>query len=234
MMARNDRTAAGPYWTRNWIEKMWRFTAENFVDFDTGSVDFEALGREEYEFRKALFYRKFKNSPRAKEAFEEAGEGYRTNVENGKKGGRPRKDATTPDDKHDDQEAPSRGGSAATFRGSAKNQGASNTGSTVPAVRPESGNISEARQSQTREGEDSMLRASDGHRSPSRTLPLPSWEEFLSYIDGEGLDYTDAREWWEMTMVDRAGKDRDGKPIKNWKMACRRFCEAKAQKRRSA
>ena len=79
-----------------------------------------------------------------------------------------------------------------------------------------------------------MLRASDGHRSPSRTLPLPSWEEFLSYIDGEGLDYTDAREWWEMTMVDRDGKDRDGKPIRNWKLTCRRFCEAKTQKRKSA
>lgn len=90
-MARNDRTTAGPYWTRNWIEKMWRFTAENFVNFDTGDVDFEALGREEYEFRKALFYRNFKNSERAKETFNEAEEGYKTNVENGKKGGRPRK-----------------------------------------------------------------------------------------------------------------------------------------------
>lgn len=93
-MAKNDRTTAGPYWTRNWIEKMWRFTAENFVDFDTGAVDFEALGREEYEFRKALFYRKFKNSERAREAFVESEEGYKTNVENGKKGGRPRKETT--------------------------------------------------------------------------------------------------------------------------------------------
>lgn len=90
-MAKNDRTTAGPYWTRNWIEKMWRFTAENFVDFDTGAVDFEALGREEYEFRKALFYRKFKNSERAREAFVESEDLYKVNVERGKKGGRPRK-----------------------------------------------------------------------------------------------------------------------------------------------
>lgn len=93
-MAKNDRTTAGPYWTRNWIEKMWRFTAENFVDFDTGAVDFEALGREEYEFRKALFYRKFKNSERAREAFVESEDLYKVNVERGKKGGRPRKDSS--------------------------------------------------------------------------------------------------------------------------------------------
>lgn len=90
-MARNDRTTAGPYWTRNWIEKMWRFTAENFVNFDTGDVDFEALGREEYEFRKALFYRNFKHSERAKEAFVESEDLYKVNVERGKKGGRPKK-----------------------------------------------------------------------------------------------------------------------------------------------
>lgn len=90
-MARNDRTTAGPYWTKHWIEKMWRFTAENFVNFDTGDVDFEALGREEYEFRKALFYRNFKNSERAKEAFVETEEGYKSHVESGKKGGRPKK-----------------------------------------------------------------------------------------------------------------------------------------------
>ena len=185
-MAKNDRTTAGPYWTRNWIEKMWRFTAENFVDFDTGAVDFEALGREEYEFRKALFYRKFKNSERAREAFEETEGAYKSHVECGKKGGRPRKDSVE-------------------------------DGALV---------------NQRRAGADSVRGVS--HSASSRTLPLPSWEEFLSYVDGEGLDYTDAREWWEMTMVDRDGKDRDGKPIKNWKMACRRFCEAKAQKRRSA
>lgn len=83
------------------------------------------------------------------------------------------------------------------------------------------------------EGDSIELRG-DSHSPSTRTLPLPSWDEFISYIDGEGLDYSDAREWWEMTMVDRDGKDRDGKPIRNWKLTCRRFCEAKAKNRRSA
>lgn len=71
---------------------MWRFTSENFVNFDTNEVDFEALGREEFEFRKALFYRNFKKSKRAKEAYEECKHLYEKKVENGKKGGRPRKE----------------------------------------------------------------------------------------------------------------------------------------------
>ena len=75
------------------------------------------------------------------------------------------------------------------------------------------------------------MRGVSCHSAPSRTLPLPTWEEFIEYVDTEGLDYTDAREWWEMTMVDRDGHDRYGKPIANWKAACRRFCKAKANKR---
>jgi hypothetical protein len=70
---------------------MWRFTCNNFVNFDTGAVDFEALGREEYEFRKALFFRNFKNSKRARTVFDEAKAEYDKKVENGMKGGRPKK-----------------------------------------------------------------------------------------------------------------------------------------------
>ena len=87
----NGKVLKGPYWTRNWIEAMWRFTNENFVDFDTGAVDYEALGKEEFQFRKALFFRNFKNSERAKMAFSSAEDDYKNPVENGKKGGRPKK-----------------------------------------------------------------------------------------------------------------------------------------------
>lgn len=87
----NEKVLKGPYWTRNWIEAMWRFTNENFVNFDTGAVDYEALGKEEFQFRKALFFRNFKNSERAKMAFASAEDDYKNPVENGKKGGRPKK-----------------------------------------------------------------------------------------------------------------------------------------------
>lgn len=97
-MDKNGKVTSGPYWTQNWIEAMWRFTAERFVNFDTGAVDFEALGREEYEFRKALFYRNFKNSPRAKTVFDEAAADYNKKVQNGSKGGRPKKSEPVADE----------------------------------------------------------------------------------------------------------------------------------------
>lgn len=97
-MANSGKVTSGPYWTQNWIEAMWRFTSERFVNFDTGAVDYEELGREEYEFRKALFYRNFKNSPRAKTVFDEAAADYNKKVQNGSKGGRPKKSEPVADE----------------------------------------------------------------------------------------------------------------------------------------
>lgn len=108
--------------------------------------------------------------------------------ENGKKGGRPRKDVSTPDTISTDDNA-------------------------------------------LREGDTGPVDSMGRTDAPSRTLPLPTWESFLSFVDGEGLDYTDAREWWEMTMVDRKGLDRYGKPIGNWKGALKRFCKSKINNR---
>lgn len=111
-MEKGEKLTGGPYWTQNWIEAMWRFTAERFVDFDTGTVDFEALGREEYEFRKALFFRNFKNSPRAREAFDAAADDYCKKVANGQKGGRPRKETTADAHTREDCEFKSDSGDA--------------------------------------------------------------------------------------------------------------------------
>jgi hypothetical protein len=117
--------------------------------------------------------------------------------ENGKKGGRPRKNPE--ETQVAEATAPSAGGSCAT---------------------------NEARESQRRTGADSLR--SDCHSAPVR---LPSFDEFTQFVDQQGLDYTDAREWWEMTMVDRDGHDRDGNPIGNWKGAIKRFCKNRAAKR---
>ena len=176
----NDNKTRGPYWTRNWIEAMWRFTNENFVDFDSGSVDFEALGKEEFEFRKALFFRNFKNSPRAKETFDAAKEEYQKKIENGNKGGRPRKEKEeTLDNRtgNDEQPASPRGAAA------------------------------------------------------KHPVEMPSTEQLYDFANAEGLDEADARDWFEMTVVERDGNDRNGNPIVNWKGACKRFCTARAKSR---
>lgn len=242
----------GPRWIKQWINNLAALN-ELFRD-DDGKVDFEALGREEYQFRQALVTHKFAKSERAKEAYQQAMTAYSANVANGKKGGRPKKSP---------QDAPN--GNAGVDMYDAGNGAASKSPTSCdqftadgdiredsrgryapPSCSPEDGNPAEtapshggsvasleARQGQAREsrrtGADSLR--SDCHSAPVR---LPSFDEFTAFIDAQGLDYTDAREWWEMTMVDRDGHDRDGKPIRNWKITCRRFCEAKAKKRNTA
>ena len=92
----------------------------------------------------------------------------------------------------------------------------------------------EAREGQGRTGGSSARGMAKVAQSPVRSLRLPTWDEFTAFIDAQGLDYTDARQWWEMTMVDREGNDRYGKPIGNWKAALKRFCAAKINNRRTA
>ena len=177
----------GPRWIKQWIADL-ALLNEQFRN-DDGSVDFEALGREEYMFRTALITQKLEKSDRARDIYMKAKAAYDASSENGKKGGRPRKDSSSQED---------------------------------------------ARESEQREGDTGPVDSMGRTDAPSRTLPLPTWEDFLSFVDGEGLDYTDAREWWEMTMVDRKGHDRNGKPIGNWKGALKRFCTTKTANRRTA
>ena len=76
-------------WVKIWIDPMAALT-ERFRKED-GSIDFEALGREEYEFRHALIVGDFAKSARAKEAADQAPKDLQVHSENGKKGGRPAK-----------------------------------------------------------------------------------------------------------------------------------------------
>lgn len=170
----------GPHWIKQWIADL-ALLNEQFRD-ENGTVNFEALGREEFQFRTALITRNFSKSERAKVVFDHAKAAYDASTANGKKGGRPRKETINGDDGH-------------------------------------------------REAPYESATVSSNSRSPARAIPLPSWDEFNDFITAQGLDYTDAREWWEMTIVDRDGKDRYGKPIANWKAACRKFCAAKTQRR---
>ena len=79
----------GPRWIKQWISDMAALN-EQFRN-DDGLVDFDALGREEYSFRVALITKKFAKSERAREIYRVAKIAYDSSVENGKKGGRPKK-----------------------------------------------------------------------------------------------------------------------------------------------
>ena len=56
-------------------------------------------------------------------------------------------------------------------------------------------------------------------------------EQVYDFARENGLDEADARDWYEMTIVDRGGKTRNGDTIVNWKGACKRFCTARAKAR---
>lgn len=65
-----ERTKNGPYWVKAWIADLSQLT-DMFRDED-GKVDYEALGREEYQFRMALARKDFSISVRAKKVWDEA------------------------------------------------------------------------------------------------------------------------------------------------------------------
>lgn len=77
-------------WVRHWIDATYDFS-KNFINPETNELDFEALGKEEWEFRKALKNKDFSKNKRAEYLWGEAMKLHSIRSENGKKGGRPRK-----------------------------------------------------------------------------------------------------------------------------------------------
>lgn len=55
----------------------------------------------------------------------------------------------------------------------------------------------------------------------------PSTAELYDFAEAARLSEADAREWWELC-TERGWKDRSGKPIRNWKAACERYCARRA------
>ena len=149
--------------------------------------------------------------------------------ENGKKGGRPRKkqDIKADAPSREDGEFKSDSGDAGNLESATSATPSTTTPCTISADGPRQ---AEARQSQGRTG-GGPVRGGQRIEPPVRSLTLPTTEQLYDFARAENLDEADARDWYEMTVVERAGKDRYGKPIGNWKVTCRRFCEAKAKKR---
>ena len=140
--------------------------------------------------------------------------------ENGKKGGRPRKNQETTADAptREDGEFKSDSGDA----GNLESATSANISSEKDGSR------------QSRRGGEGSLRLG-GHVTPSRTCRPPrDFEEVKDFIAQNGLDYDDARLWWQRNFVERDGIDKDGKPIKNWKGALVNACRAEETKRRTA
>ena len=131
---------------------------------------------------------------------------------NGSKGGRPRKNS--PD---------TRGGSASPAGCAA--------GKRIPP-----------QESTTAAGEsadpllDGGSAASAGRSIPPRVVESanstevsepPTTAMLYDFAEAARLSEADAREWWELC-TERGWKDRYGKPIRDWKKACERYCARRA------
>lgn len=69
-------------------------------------------------------------------------------------------------------------------------------------------------------------RAGEVSDSP-KVSETPTTAELYDFAEAARLSEADAREWWELC-TERGWKDRSGKPIRNWKAACERYCARRA------
>ena len=69
-------------------------------------------------------------------------------------------------------------------------------------------------------------RAGEVSDSP-KVSETPTTAELYDFAEAARLSESDAREWWELC-TERGWKDRYGKPIRNWKKACERYCARRA------
>lgn len=230
---------SGPRWIKLWISDMAALN-EQFRN-DDGLVDFDALGREEYSFRVALITKKFGKSERAREIYRVAKNAYDSSVENGKKGGRPKKspqDATNGNAVDDPNDT---GNGAAAKTPTSCDQltadGDTREGSLDMHLAREGGTLETSTSADIYAldglaGKDRQPRApgTTAKSRGARVPEVPDSEDLYEHVAAEGLDEFDARQWFEMCS-DRGWKDRYGNPIGNWKGALKRFCDAKARRR---
>ena len=69
-------------------------------------------------------------------------------------------------------------------------------------------------------------RAGEVSDSP-KVSETPTTAELYDFAEAARLSEADAREWWELC-TERGWKDRYGKPIRDWKKACERYCARRA------
>ena len=69
-------------------------------------------------------------------------------------------------------------------------------------------------------------RAGEVSDSP-KVSETPSTADLYDFAEAARLSDADAREWWELC-TERGWKDRYGKPIRDWKKACERYCARRA------
>ena len=196
------------------------------LEFKTNmnEINYEGIGKAFCEIRDELLAGSFSDSKNsfAKSLIAEAERFRSIKSANGSKGGRPRKTQSTTaagESADPKSNSPKDGGSAA---------------SAGRSLTPRVGEVSDS--PKVSESSDAANRcfaspaeSAAGKRTPrtaegsaARSLP-PSTAELYDFAEAARLSEADAREWWELC-TERGWKDRYGKPIRDWKKACERYC----------
>ena len=134
---------------------------------------------------------------------------------NGSKGGRPRKNS--PD---------TRGGSASPAGGAAGKRIPPQESTTAAGESAEKLDSPDIGGSAASAGRSLTHRVGEVSDSP-KVSETPTTAELYDFAEAASLSEADAREWWELC-TERGWKDRYGKPIRDWKKACERYCARRA------
>ena len=145
----------------------------------------------------------------------------------GSKGGRPRKTQSTTATQESSKNFPDTPGGSASPAGCASGKRIppqeSTTAAGESAEKLDPPNIGGSAASAGRSLTPRVGEVSD---SP-KVSETPTTAELYDFAEAARLSEADAREWWELC-TERGWKDRSGKPIRDWKKACERYCARRA------
>ena len=189
------------------------------LEFKTNmnEIDYEGIGKAFCEIRDELLAGSFSDSKNsfAKSLIAEAERFRSIKSANGSKGGRPRKNF--PD---------TRGGSASPAGCAAGKRIPPQEYTTAAGESAEKLDPPDIGGSAASAGRSLTPRVGEVSDSP-KVSETPTTAELYDFAEAARLSEADAREWWELC-TERGWKDRSGKPIRDWKKACERYCARRA------
>ena len=189
------------------------------LEFKTNmnEIDYEGIGKAFCEIRDELLAGSFSDSknPFAKSLIAEAERFRAIKSANGSKGGRPRKNF--PD---------TRVGSASPAGCASGKRIPPQESTTAAGESAEKLDPPDIGGSAASAGRSLTPRVGEVSDSP-KVSETPTTAELYDFAEAARLNEADAREWWELC-TERGWKDRSGKPIRNWKKACERYCARRA------
>lgn len=157
---------------------------------------------------------------------------------NGSKGGRPRKNfpdtrggSASPAGCADGKRIPPQESTTAAGESAEKLDPPDIGGSAASAGRaprsPRAGEVSDSTEVSESSDDANRCFASPAEGCAAGKRIPPSKAELYDFAEDARLSEADAREWWDLC-TERGWKDRSGKPIRDWKKACERYCARRA------